>query len=282
MALLSKISDIEFDEQVKLAYQSSGDKFAGAVYRRGNVVGTQIEFRKADALIAEDDRAFGTQLVSSNPNFDKVRADLKVSYASVPLDKIERGTTNANVVTSISEDIANAVRRQNDQLCINAMSASSTSNVISDGGTGMTFDKLREIVFYMDENHIPEEDRYVILSAKGNSQLLNETKVTNDDYVQKRAIQNGTFNGMNLMTLKFIVIGGSYKTKDGGLPKTGDIRTCFAWHNRTLGYGVSQDLTGEVFYSGDTLSDRYTAYMYAGAKVIEDAGIIKIDIDETA
>ena len=127
---------------------------------------------------------------------------------------------------------AKSAGRREDQTLINAMDVATlpASNVIPDGGTNMTVAKLREASAIMDENNVDPSDRYLIISPSQLSSLLGEDEPTNVLYNINRTLVNGqldTFLGFKIYTI------GS--RDEGGIPKAGNIRSCFAWHHDAIG-----------------------------------------------
>lgn len=68
---------------------------------------------------------------------------------------------------------------------------------------------------------------------------------------------------------------------EGGLPKTGNTRTCFAWHRMAAGMGIGQDLRTEINYVPMMTSWLVNGLFFAGAVAIDNRGIISIDCDES-
>jgi len=167
------------------------------------------------------------------------------------------------------------------------------SQLIANGGTGFTMAKWRQGNRILDNAAVPRTGRTALLSAFAIEDLLADTTVTSKDYADLAALQNGTIDGKMFMgaTVKVIgdatpddnavLTGGS--TLDPILPKTGNIRTCFLYHHDAVGLSIGKVGTPEVDKRSDLMNLwQVLVQCSAGAVRILDAGVVGIDIDETA
>ena len=166
------------------------------------------------------------------------------------------------------------------------------SQQIANGGTGMTMAKLRQINRILDNAGVPTTDRTLLLSHFAVEDLMADSQITSSDYLTLNAIQNGTIpQGARVMGLRFVKIGDAIPDENavltGGvaspiLPKTGNIRSCFAYHKSAVGLSIGKEVTPEV----DRRPDRMNAWQVLvqcslGAVRILDAGVVQCDVDES-
>lgn len=275
---LSNVDQTIFDEMVKKAYQSAGFMLRDKVTMRMNVEGKTVSFRKVGSVQALE-YAFQSQVIYQDPNYNKANATLLPYRAPTLVDDLEQWLYNFDEKREDAELIAMALGRRSDQIIINELDNSGTSNTIANGGTNLTYAKVREVNKFFNDLAIPPEDRFFAISAVGEEALLNEDKFTNSRYVDLNLVKTGSLNGNFAMGMNWIVIP---TMTEGGLPKTGNIRSCFAWHRRALGMGVGRNFSTIIERVPSLDSWQILGKMFAGAKTIDAVGIVKCDIDETA
>ncbi len=273
---LSNVDQKIFDEMVKKAYQSKGFLLRDAVRIRSNVEGTVVQFRKVGSVTAEE-YAFQTAVNYQDPNFQKVEVTLHPWRAATLLDDLQRFLFNFDERQEDAELVAMALGRRSDQLIIDGLAASATVNTIADGGTGLTFAKIRQINKFFNDLAVPPQDRFIAISADAEEGLLNEIQFTNSLYINLDAIKTGSLNGNFAMGMNFKVIP---TMAEGGLPKTGDIRSCFAWHKLAMGMGTGREFTTMIERIPHLDSWQILGKMFANAVAVDPVGIIQCNINE--
>ena len=66
------------------------------------------------------------------------------------------------------------IARQEDQIGIDALVASGTTNTIAAGTTNLTVDKIREAGKFLDKNNVPMKERFFAAHADQKESLLSE------------------------------------------------------------------------------------------------------------
>ena len=171
-------------------------------------------------------------------------------------------------------------------------SALPASQQIANGGTGMTMTKLRQANRILDNAGVPPDDRALLLSAFAVEDLMADSQVTSSDYSTLNAIQNGTIpQGARFMGFRIIKIGDAVPDDTavltGGtaspiLPKTGNIRSLFAYHKTAMGLSVGREATPEIDKRPDLMNAWQVLVQGSlGAVRVLDAGVVQIDIDES-
>lgn len=147
------------------------------------------------------------------------------------------------------------------------------SQVIVDGGTGMTIDKLREAKQRLDSADAPEGDRMIVISPIALQDLLETTEVTSSDFNSIKALVSGDLN--TYLGMRFIM-----STR---LPKVGDIRSCFVWHKNSMALAMGKDMNSRITERPDkSFSVQVFASGTWAATRLEEEGVVQVDVDETA
>jgi len=274
---LSNVEQTLFDAEVKKAYQSIGFILRDYVRQRSNVNDSIVSWRKVGYLVAEQ-YGFQSAVQYTDPNFTKVNMTLTPYRAATLVDDVERFLFNFDERQEDAQLLAMALGRRSDQLIIDALDASGTSNTIAAGGTGLTFAKVRQIVEYFDNLAVPPQERCIAISAAGQSDLLAEEEFTSSLYLNLDAIKNGGLNGNFAMGMMWKVIPTMV---EGGLPKTGNIRSCFAWHKMSMGMGVGNNFSTMIERVPQYDSHQILGKIFANAVAVDAVGIVKCDIDES-
>jgi hypothetical protein len=98
------------------------------------------------------------------------------------------------------------------------------------------------------------------------------TFYTKNDVIDRARIRE--YLGFNVVVIP--------QMTEGGLPKTGDIRTALAWHKMSTGMGIGMNFRTEVNYIPQNTSYLVNGVFSAGAVVIDNRGTLAIECDETA
>lgn len=169
--------------------------------------------------------------------------------------------------TSVDEDDATS--------SITLASWDSGSHEIASGGTGLTFEKVNQVVRLLNEDDVPLEERFFAISPQALEDLLVEPELTSSDFSTLQALRTGSIAPDTMwMGFKWIV-----STR---LALSSTTRSCIAWQKDAMGLGIWED----IFTSIDILPEtNYATQVYArvsaGAVRIEEAGVVKCDITES-
>lgn len=274
---LSNVQQTEFDELVKMEYRSLGFLLRDTIRLRTDVVGNTCNFRKVGQVIAQQ-QAYQNTIAIQDPGFSSVSATLLKYAAGTAVDEIQDLTVNFDSKKELAMVVAAAIGRRSDQIIINCLNNSGTSNTIAAGAANMSYSKLRAIVEYFEDLAVPPEERFLALSANNLRALLADDQVISNRYTDNYAVEKGTLNRSNLMGMNIRVIP---TMTEGGLPKTGNIRTAFAWHKMSSGFAVGMDMRTEINYLPRETSWFVNGLFFGGAAAVDTRGIIAISCDES-
>lgn len=274
---LNQVQQVEFDSLVKAKYQSSGHLLRSTVRMRTSVEATSVKFRKTGSVIMQAS-GFQQQVVPQDPGYSQITCNLNKFNGATYVDDIEQWLVNFDEKKEDSQLIADALGRRSDQLILDALTASGTSNVISAGGLGFTFEKLREIGQIFDQNAVPPARRFIAYSAKAGSDILFSENLTSTFFVDIKRIPTGSLNGAYLYGLNWILIPNM---DEGGLPISANIRKLFAWDMASTGMAWGKTFGTMIERVPTADSWQILGKMYAGATVIDNVGVVEIQIDES-
>jgi hypothetical protein len=268
-----------FDAEVKQAYQGKA-MLVPAVRQRRGVEGSTVKFPKVGRGVATI-RVPQTDVTPLNVGFSTVTLTLADYNAAEYSDIFSQAKVNFDERQELVQVVAGAMGRRQDQMILDALTASSTSltvaNSIGGATTNMNVAKLREAKRLMDKGNLPPDGRNIIIHANGLSNLLSETSVTSSDFNSVKALVQGDIN--TFLGFTFHVLGDR---SEGGLAIDGSLdRTCFAFHKDAVGYGEGIAMRTEINYIAEKTSWLVNEVFSAGAVAIDDEGIVKITCRET-
>lgn len=268
-----------FDAEVKQAFQAT-QMLAGTCRTRTGVEGSTVQFPKIGKGVAAL-RIPQTDVVPLNIVSSNVTCTMSDFAAPEYSDIFDQSHINYSERNELVQVVGSAIGRRADQLKIDALNASSTSltvaNSIGGSTTNMNLAKLREAAALLNTNNVPKAGRHLLMHADQLNNLLSETAVTSVDFASTRALVDGQVNQFLGFTIH--TIGDM---DEGGLPKDGsNDRTCFAWHESSLGYAESISQRTEINYVPEKTSFLVNAILSAGSVAIDDEGICKITCRES-
>jgi hypothetical protein len=262
-----------FDAEVKQAYQASA-VLRPAVRIRSGVEGSTYKFPKIGKGVAQV-RIPQTDVTPLNVTYSQVTATLSDYIAAEYSDIFMQAKVNFDERRELVKVVSNAIGRRQDQLILDALTASSATSVSNDIGgsdTNMNVAKLRSAAQTLNANNVPMDGRHIIIHASSLASLLSETAVTSSDFNTVKALVQGEIN--TFLGFTFHVLGDR---TEGGLIKDGsNDRTCFAFHKDAVGLAEGIAPKTEINYVPEKTSFLIASMFSAGAVAIDDEGIVKI------
>ena len=268
-----------FDAEVKQAYQGKA-MLVGAVRQRRGVEGSTVKFPKVGSGVATP-RVPQTDVTPINASFSQVTLTLADWNAAEYSDIFNQAKVNFDERQELVQVVAAAMGRRQDQMIIDALTASSTSLTVSNdiGGadTNLNVAKLREAKRLLDKNNVDPGDRHIVIHANSLASLLSETAVTSSDFNSVKALVQGDIN--TFLGFTFHVMGDR---SEGGLAIDGsNDRTAWAFHKTAVGYGEGIGMRTEINYIPEKTSWLVNEVFSAGAIAIDAAGIVQITCRES-
>ena len=264
----------QFEREVHAAYQRQGSKLRNTVRTITDVNGSSAVFQKVGTGTASTKSTNGMVPVM-NLDHSSIEVIMEDYYAGDWVDRLDELKTNIDERQVIAAAGANALGRKTDELIINALDLAST-NVIADGNTGMTKDKILSAFETFGENDVPDDaQRYCIVGWKQWSDLLSIEEFVSADYIGHEELPFATITQAKMFL-------GTVFIPHSGLPVDGsDIRSCYYYHKTAIGHAAASDVQTDVSWHGDRAAHFVNNMMSQGAGLIDEAGIVTIDCDET-
>lgn len=280
---LSDVAVKQFSDNFMNTYQAKVSLIKDTVQVRRGVTGNAYEWK----IIGGADLNPRTSPSSKVPQDDvthvpKIASKLDF-ILGLPSDIFQQAEVNASERDALAREHANAIARREDLFVINALNASTTTNTIAAGGANMTLDKIIETAEFLNENNVDGMGRHFAIHSSQLSAMLKLEKLTSSDYNNVKALVAGEIN--TFMGFIWHVFGNRFHHKTGanmGLPKTGNDRTCFAWHNLSAGVAYYIDPVVTIDWDPTIQSWVTISKMSAGSIPILDEGIVKIVCTEPA
>lgn len=204
------------------------------------------------------------------------------------IDKQDRVRLLINPDSVYTIKHATAMGRALDDTIINALYATAvtghtgggTTNFptatqqLATGSTGLTVDKLNRAKEILDRNEVDEYiPRYFVCTSRQIRELLEDDKVTSQDFNTVKALVRGEIN--EYMGFTFIRSERLQFT-------TGVVRNCFAYAQTAIRFGMAMAPNTVV---ADRPDKRMSKQIYTsgawGALRVEDAQVVSVLCDET-
>lgn len=284
---LSVAAIAQFDQMVKHDYQARGFDLKPFTRFRGGVVGSTLRYPKMGVGMAHKRTTPQSDVIPMNVAHDNVTLTMEDWEAPEYTDIFSQAKVNFDEKAELSSTIANAIGRRQDQQIIDELANGTyTANVnqvgIQVGSTGpsdvnLNTAKLRKAKRYLDEQNVDSDGRCVLIHASQLESMLGTTETTSSDFANVKALIDGELK--KWLGFTFIVIGDR---PEGGLPLAAGDRSCYAWHKSALGFAENMSQRVTVDWIPHKTSWLCNGIWSAGAKIIDNTGIVEILCDDSA
>ena len=279
---LSNVAIQAFDDEFTAVHQIM-QKLSGTTRERHGIIGESFQWPIIGTTEMQPRGAAQSLVPASDVSHEPKVVSLKPYVLNLPTDIFQQAEVNADERSELIKIHALAAGRRQDQFRIDALNASATTNIVPVGyvesgavtPSNLTVAKLRRAKFFMDQANVPAGQRFLAIGASQLASLLRDPEVTNMDF-NTRALVSGTVD--SYLGFKVFTFGDS---GTGGLPKTGNDRTCFAWDMMSMGMAWSIDPTTNIDWSVERQTWLTVSRLQANALALLDTGIVKIVCDET-
>jgi len=266
-----------FDSEVKQAYQAES-LLRGTMRTRSGVAGNTVKFPTIGKGVATL-RVPQTDVTPLNVTYGQVTATMEDYIAAEYSDIFQQSHINFDERSELVQVVSKSIARRMDQIMIDALNAATGTSTVATtvgpgGNTDMNIEKLRATAKALNEKNVPSEGRYLLMHATQLDSLLGEQEITSQDFAAVKALVQGeinTFMGFTILTMG--------DRDEGGIPKP-STRTCFAWHQDSMGYAESMSQKTEVNYVPEKTSFLVSSMFSAGSIAIDGEGIVKISCTE--
>lgn len=266
---LPAIAQIEFDAQVKAAYQA-GSILRPHVRVKTGVIGSTTRFRRYNRSVATP-RITQADVTPLNTSYAEATATLADWIAADYTDHLDQVLVNFDERQILAANLGMAIGRRMDQMILDALDAANASLNIAVGGTGLTFAKVTRAKVFFDERAVPLGQRKLLISAQGMDNLVSESKFSSKDFIDETVIRDGVVKRI----LGFDIL--MMETRDeGGLPRVTNDRTNFAFDMQAIGLAIGKETDVSNDWIAEKRSWLSAQDLKAGAVAIDPLGIVEI------
>jgi hypothetical protein len=265
-----KLTVTQFEIKFKQLYQVLTRNLDGVFTEYHNVEGHSVTVPVMEAFMLVDRGAFSSVVPNKEVGIGRVSFDLTTKAAKAPIDIVLEKEIKANIVSSLAEQAAGAVKRVEDQFVLNALKDASALktdknapvvNTIEVAKTdAFKIDHLIETKVTLDSLGIPSTNRHFVAPASLQKNLLLTNQVTNADYAAVKALVYGEIN--QFLGFKFHWIPNM---PEGGMPE-GGVAYAFHQNDGAQAWGVASRI--EMYYDHPTMSNVINAMVHGNAKVL--------------
>ena len=289
---MAETVDIAFNHgysaEITRLYAAMEDKVRDAVRIKSGSPGKTFHFdRLADDADFQTITSRHQPTHVMNPTHSKRRVSFTDKGGAYVLDRHDSYKMLIQPKNDYAQNHASAWKRFINSLVFTAATASAVTVLADDttgtaalgagqqiaaGGVGLTFEKVLQASRILNENNVPQGERYFFMSPQGLEDLLQETEVTSSDFTQLMALKSGTMTGPYL---------GFTWVMTTQLTKVSTTRTCLAWHKNSMGLVIPMELEVHIDQRAD-LNNAWqaNALLAAGSVRVQEEGVVQVDITE--
>ena len=273
----------QYSANVQMLSQQMGSLLRDKV-RVESVVGKNAFLDQVGSVTAVEK----TSRHSDTPQIDTPHARRRISLADYEfadlIDQSDKVRLLIDPTSSYAQAAAMAMGRAIDDVIITAAlgtaytgetgsTSTANANQIVHGGAVLTIAKLREAKQTLDLSDVdPSIPRYIIVSPKQISGLLNITEVTSSDFNTVKALATGEVN--SYLGFNFIV--------SNRLALSGTTRSCIAFAQDGIALGIGKDISARIDERADKSYATQVYYcMSIGATRMEEDKVVEVQCTES-
>jgi hypothetical protein len=275
---------LKYAEDVQLAYQQMGSRLRECVDVKSGIIGKSFSTNDIDVIEATTKDARHEIHAHQDPEHTVRWGNLVYYYNSVMMDRDDDARVLANPKNKYVTTAAYSLGRRADRSIITAMlgtaitgedrtgtQALPTAQKVTGSTSALTKPKLLTAKRLLDEAEVPDDGRYLAISAQGLEDLLGITEVISSDYNTVKALVDGQVNTW----LGFTFVRTEL------LPKgvvTTNVRQAIAWHKDALILGETTASQYSRIALRRDMHDSWETYQAIdiGAVRKRDKGVIEI------
>lgn len=280
----------QFRSLVHMQFQGQ-QMLANTTNESQNLLGDSFQIPIMQRVMAKLRTGSSTDVVPVNTGYSVATLSPLRYDAPDYVDMFDEKTINFDEENYLVKNAAYALGRRIDQIKIDALYASGTSNTVAvtTAGIGVTGDdaeilnstKLKAAAKYMNANGVPTADRFLAINAEGLYQLMADKEITSSDYNTLRVLNTGQMD--SYMGFNVIVIPDN---EEGGLPYTTvsseTIRHAFAWDRNSMATGYYfNDMYTSIDWIPHKSSHLVNSSIMCGATAVDTRGIVEILFNES-
>ena len=281
---LGNIAHKKFEAEAIQAFQDMA-KLRGTTRLRDAKNANQVQVQVIGKTTAELRGAIQTPIPLADVTHTPAVATVKDFVIAEMTDIFKDNQTSVDERSELVESMTMALGRRLDQIIIDELVAATiTKTVADDIAISGTPDNLNVAMFNESArllgSDVPDTDRFMLVHDNGFYHFLLEADVKDFDINTTKALAMGKipeYHGFNI-----IKIGDR---TEGGLPGGTGLsatRKSFAWQKSSIGLAMNMNPKIRIDYVSTHGAWIVTAFMSAGAVVIQTDGVVEISTDETS
>jgi len=276
----------QFSRNVVPLAQQQYSKFYGTVMQKSDVNAKSFSQDQIGQWSMAAKGGLNVDTPENDPNLQRRWAYIETYHDARLLDRSVNLQILSDPKSEMTMNAARAIGRQMDDVIYAAALGTAKSGenggtnntlpagqIILNGGTNLTVDKIRQAGQILDDNDVDEWDRIAWISPDGIQSLLGDPEATSADYMNVKALVQGsidTFYGFKII-------------KSTRLTVAANIRQCVFFQKSAICAGTPEML----YIRTDERADKsYSWQVYyelnVGAVRLEEEKVVRVDIDETA
>jgi hypothetical protein len=260
----------QYEDEVHNAYQQIGSKLRNVVRLKTNIKGSIVQFPIYGKGLAQQKSRHG-DIPVMNAAHTNASATMEDWYGADYIDDLDEIKTNIDERSAATNAGANALGRKIDSLIIAAARLNLDSGQkIAVSTTGLVKVKILEAFEILNNADVPDDgQRVAVIGAHQWNELLNLTEFKSADYVGSSDLPwlSGTQAKRWMNTLWLM---------SSQLPLESTTRYVLLFHKSAIGLGEGKSVTTTIERVAQKDSWLASSKLSAGAKRIDDEGVIEI------
>jgi hypothetical protein len=203
-----------------------------------------------------------------------ITATLNNFHSGEYMDDLDMFKTNIDLRSTFATSIAGALSRAVDQEIIDALDASTPTNIktTAQGANGLNKASLLEVHEALNALDVPIMDRVLLVSPAALTDILTDTTLVSSD--------NGIITNQALATGYIPSIFGFRIVVSNLLTADSVVRKCYAFQKESVGLALAQDIQARIDYIAHKASHLVLGTMSGGSTVIDADGVVEIQVTE--
>ena len=277
---LSDVAVKKFEAEAIQAFQEDGAGLRNTVKVRDAKGAKQVQFQVYGEVIANERTGVHTPIIAQDPSLTPATATVKNYTPSVLTDIFLNNQVGFDERQEAVSAIVSAMKRREDEIVLDAL-ATASGKTFTATGDNMVVANLSE-AYRLLGSAVDKKDRHFICHDNNFSHFVVQDNVSSGDYNSYQALVTAdvpAYMGFNIHVIgdrDSVTVGDNA----GGLPKTGDNRTVYAWQKESIGLAINMQPKIMIDWEPSYGAHRITGYMSAGAVLIQDAGVVTGTISE--
>lgn len=265
----------QYERDVHLEYQRMGSLLRGTVRTKNNVVGSSTTFQKVGTGTAVQKTRHGV-VTPMNADHSNVEAVIEDWYAGDWVDKLDEYKTNIDERNILVKIGAAALGRKTDKMIIDQLEL--TTNSVGDYSTPLTKSLVSQAIEKLNDNKVPQHDRFGLLSPNAWEHFVNITEVKSSEYTGDLYPWLKGMESIRWRNIQWIPFPGS---DDEALPLADtDNRDCYIYQMTAVGHAIGSDIETDFDWQGDRVAWFINNMMSMGAILIDTNGVVEIRVDD--